>query len=80
MNVKPTVVIDFAGPEGNTLVILGRCARAARKAGWPDDTIDSFKNEMLSHDRSHAIDMLFECFDVQVPVVSSFEADRTMVR
>lgn len=77
---KPVVVIDFDGPEGNTMVIVGRCCAAARDAGWPASTIHAFTEEILMSNREHVMDVLFECFDVRVPVVSSCEVDRTMVR
>ncbi len=62
---KPSVVLDFEGPGGNSMAILAVCRRAARKAGWPKETVDAFLSEAMCNDRSHLIDMVFEHFDVQ---------------
>ena len=77
---KPAVSIDFDGPGGNTLAIAAACHRAARSAGWSTAAIEGFVQEMLSSDREHAINVVFDNFEVlqQVKVYSS--VDRSNVR
>ena len=49
--VKPSTRIQFNGPGGKSVAIVGLCERVARKAGWDSETIGYLKNEMLSLDR-----------------------------
>ena len=79
MDGKPIVVIDFKGPGGNTLAILAACKRAASMAGWPREEIEAFQKEFLLFDREHAMDILFEAFEVEVPVKRTVQVDRNGV-
>ena len=61
---RPMVALDFDGPEGNTYALVGKCIRVARNAGWTTEAREAFRVEALSHDRSHALDTMFEYFEV----------------
>lgn len=62
------------------MAILAACKRAAKRAGWPRDTIEAFQTEMLCDSREHALDVVFECFDVSCTRTVAVEADREQVR
>ena len=64
MDKKPMVALDLKGPGGNTVAIVGQCMKAAKGADWPEKTIEAMKDEMISGDRAHVLDVLFECFEV----------------
>jgi hypothetical protein len=65
---KPIVVIDFNGPDGNTMAIVGICSRAASKAGWSREAVDGMVEDMLSDDREHVLDVVYQNFEVMAPV------------
>ena len=69
MEERPTVLLDFDGPGGNTLDLVATCVRAARRAGWPRETIENWKTEAMIGDRQHVLDMIFEHFEVMGQVV-----------
>ena len=60
---KPRVAL--IGHDGNAFSILGRCARAARRAGWTVDQIEEFQTEATSGDYN----------DLLATVASYFEID-----
>lgn len=68
---KQEVTISANGPEvkligedGNAFAILGRCRRAAKKAGWTDDEWQRFQREATSGDYDHLLATVMEWFDV----------------
>lgn len=77
---KPTVSIDFDGPGGNTLAILGVCKRAAKAEGWNSAQIKKFQDEFLGGGREHALDVLYEFFDVGMEQRTVMPVDRGSVR
>jgi hypothetical protein len=60
---KPTV--KLTGADGNALMILGLCQRAARKAGWPKEPWDKVRDEMTSGDYNHLLATAMDHFDVE---------------
>lgn len=54
----PEVSIKLVGEDGNAFAILGRCQRAARKAGIPSEEITNFMNEAKS---GSYVDLLLTC-------------------
>ncbi len=80
MDTKPVVSLDFDGPGGNTMAMIAACKRAARKAGWPNQTFDAFVSEALCDSREHALDVIFECFEVVQERRVIVGADRNEVR
>jgi len=73
---RPPVYLDFDGPGGNTLALVGGCMKVAQKAGWTHAAIEAFRVEALSHDRDHVLDTIFEYFEVQKTQIISCEVDR----
>jgi hypothetical protein len=60
---KPRV--KLVGADGNAFSVLGLCRRAAQKAGWPTEKIDSVMKEMRAGDYNHLLATAMENFDVQ---------------
>jgi len=61
--IKPTV--KLVGEDGNAFSILGRCARAARRAGWDKRRIDAFMAEATRGDYDHLLQTVLEHFDAE---------------
>ena len=61
---RPEIYLDFEGADGNTLALVGKCVRVARKSGWTREAIEGFRTEALSHNREHVLDTIFEYFVV----------------
>jgi hypothetical protein len=59
---KPKVVLG----DGNAFSILGRCAKAARRASWPEEKWQGVKKEMTSGDYDHLLAKAQEHFDVEL--------------
>lgn len=59
---KPTV--QLIGQDGNAFMILGLCRKAASKAGWDKEKIDSVLGEMMEGDYSHLLNTAMKHFDV----------------
>jgi hypothetical protein len=51
----PVVEVQLSGEDGNAFAILGRCGKAARRAGWPKAQIDAFMDEATSDDYDHLL-------------------------
>ena len=58
---KPKV--RLVGEDGNAFAILGRCKRAADKAGWPQDRWESFQKKATSGDYDNLLRTVMEQFD-----------------
>lgn len=56
--------IQLIGEDGNAFAILGRCQKAARKAGWSKDAIEAFMEEAKSGDYDHLLRTVMEHFAV----------------
>ena len=63
MTQKP--VVRLVGEDGNAFSIMGRCSRAARKAGWTQEQIDAVMNEMRAGDYDHLLQTAMKHFDVR---------------
>lgn len=59
---KPSV--KLVGQDGNAYMIMGLCQRAARKAGWAQEKIDSVMAEMKSGNYDHLLQVAFKHFEV----------------
>jgi hypothetical protein len=60
---KPTVkLID---EDGNVFSIMGRCHKAARRAGWKPERWDAVQSEMMAGDYDHALQVVMAHFDVE---------------
>lgn len=64
MTVKyPDVHVELVGGDGNAFFILGRCQKAARRAGLSKETIDEFHKEATSGDYDHLLQTCLKWFD-----------------
>ena len=59
---KPTV--QLIGQDGNAFMILGLCRKAAVKAGWDKEKIDSVLDEMREGDYDYLLVTAMKHFDV----------------
>lgn len=60
---KPTVVL--IGEDGNAFSILGRCAKAAKKAGWSADKVAAVMDEMRAGNYDHLLATAMKHFNVE---------------
>ncbi len=56
--------VKMVGEDGNAFAIMGRCKKAARKAGWSAETIEGMLEDMQSSDYNHILGIAMEHFDV----------------
>jgi hypothetical protein len=62
----PHVVVQLVGEDGNAFAILGRCQRAARRAGLTEAEIAKFLQEaMTGGDYDHLLQTCIRWFDCQ---------------
>jgi len=59
---KPKVVL--VGNDGNAFAILGRCRRAAEKAGWTPEKIKEVIGQMTAGDYDNLLATACKHFDV----------------
>jgi hypothetical protein len=52
--------MDLSGPEGNVFVLIGTGLGLGKELGWNEEELDTFKDEMMSSDYTHAV----ETFDL----------------
>ena len=69
---KPKV--ELIGNDGNAFAILGRCNRAAKRAGWTSDSLARFQQDAMSGDYDHLLTVVLEHFEVD-GVTASVEVD-----
>ena len=60
---KPRV--KLVGEDGNAFSIMGRCTKAARKAGWAKDKIDAVMDKMMAGDYANLLTVAMDNFDVK---------------
>ena len=63
MNDKPKV--QLSGNDGNAYYVIGSCAKAAKKAGWPEEKWETVKAEMKSGDYDNLLRVAQTHFDVR---------------
>lgn len=56
--------VKLTGKDGNAFSILGSCSKAAKKAGWTKDEVDSFMSEAMLGDYNNLLCVAAEYFDV----------------
>lgn len=61
--VEDKPFVQLLGEDGNVFSIIGRCRRAARKAGWPEDRWKKFTEEVESGDYDHALQTVIRNFE-----------------
>jgi len=62
MTDKPKV--KLVGEDGNAFAILGRCSKAAQRAGWSQERVKKFQNDAIEGDYNHLLQTCMEYFDV----------------
>lgn len=55
MSEKPRPIVKLVGEDGNAFSVLGRAAKAMKRAGWKKEDIDAFYNEATSGDYNHLL-------------------------
>ncbi len=56
--------LKLIGEDGNVFFILGKAVREARRAGWSEEKIGKFKEDAMSGDYNHVLQLCMEHFDV----------------
>jgi len=56
--------VELVGSDGNAFAIMGKCARAARRAGWTKEQIAAFQSECMSGDYDNLLQTAMKYFDV----------------
>jgi len=51
----PDVVVKLVGSDGNAFAVMGRVAKALRRAGTPNDEVAAFYAEATSGDYDHVL-------------------------
>jgi hypothetical protein len=57
-------VVELVGQDGNAFAILGRCRKAARKAGWTSEQTEEFMKLAMNGDYDHLLRTAMEYFEV----------------
>lgn len=60
----PEVKIELCGNDGNAFAIIGRCLKAARRAGLAAGPIAAFQIEATSGDYNNLLATCMKWFDV----------------
>lgn len=58
----PNVKVKLIGEDGNAFAILGRCTKAARRAGVSKEDLNAFLKEAMSGDYNHLLMTCMEWF------------------
>jgi len=56
--------LKLIGEDGNVFFILSKAVREARRAGWDEEKIERFKEDAMSGDYDHALQICMEYFEV----------------
>lgn len=59
------VEVKLIGEDGNAFSIIGRCAKAMRRAGVSSETISAFQAEATSGDYDHVLQTAFAYCEVR---------------
>jgi len=62
-NIMGKPKVELVGYDGNAFAILGRCRKAARRAGMTPEEINEFTNEATSGDYDHLLTTVMKWFD-----------------
>jgi len=58
-------IVKLVGADGNAMMILGLCLRAAKKANWTDEKVKAFKTEAQSGDYDNLLQTCMKYFEVK---------------
>ena len=56
--------IELVGHDGNSFAILGRCQRAARRAGKSEEWVNNFREQATSGDYNKLLQVVMEHFEI----------------
>ena len=65
VNERNRPQVKMVGEDGNAFAILGRCFKAARRAGWTEEQRNKFQKEATSRDYNHLLKTVMEYFEVE---------------
>ncbi len=57
-------VLNLTTADRNAFTIIGLAVRAAKKAKWTQEQIDTYKNEAMSGDYDHLLQVTMKYFEV----------------
>ncbi len=57
-------VVQLTGQDGNAAIILVRCRKAAKRAGWTDQQIERFMAKAKGGDYANLLAVCEEHFDI----------------
>lgn len=58
-------IVKLLEQDGNAFMVIALCQRAARKAGWSKEQIDSVVQDMMSSDYDHVLQVALKNFNVR---------------
>ena len=58
-------ILKLIGRDGNAFMVLGLAQRAAKRAGWSKEKIDTFIKEATAGDYDHLLQVVMQNFDVE---------------
>jgi hypothetical protein len=61
----PNVIVRLDGEDGNAFDIIGRCCRAARRAGVPAGEIAAFQSEAMAGDYDELLQACMRWFECE---------------
>jgi hypothetical protein len=65
MKKEKKPIVKLVSTDGNAMMILGKCVRAAKDAKWTEERIQKFKDEAIAGDYNHLLQTCCEHFDVR---------------
>jgi len=61
---KHNVAVQLSGENGNAFAIMGRVAEALRQAGVSEDEITQYRDDSMSGDYDHLLQVAMEWVEV----------------
>lgn len=61
----PHITADLSDDDGNAFVVIGKVAKAMRRAGVSDKEIDAFRKEATSGDYDHLLNTCMAWVNVE---------------
>lgn len=61
---KEKPFVQLSGEDGNVFFIMGRCRKALKRAGYTEEELARFVEEMTSGDYDHALQVAMKWCDV----------------
>lgn len=58
-------VVELSGQDGNAFVIIGKCMKAGRKAGWDQTKLNAIRDEFTSGNYDNVLVTAMKYFEVE---------------